>query len=233
MKKALAIILAAATALLCLGVTVYADEPALSPSGFYVGQVLEVGYSFSSFFDAEMCVVTYTVGVDEVENVTSGLGKKFAPDLPITQFRDSIPSFVSQYGGIYTVKGYGEEVKNMMDNKGEFVASTDLKTGSKDDEVIITIDYKYNETTLYKYMSISGWTVVKINKDNSYDLDITLEPVWSKREPTKLEAFGETLYTQYLVVRDILRDIFGNVMLEALPKFFANLAQFFKSISKV
>jgi len=59
-----------------------------------------------------------------------------------------------------------------------------------------------------------------------------LEAVWATREPTKAEAFGEALYTRYLVIRDILRDIFGNYMLDALPKFFANWAQFLKDISK-
>lgn len=231
MKKALAIILAAATILGCFGISVYAEDPAITPSGFYIGQVLNVGDTFSSFYGANNCTVTYRINADEVENVTSELGSKYAPELPLTQFCDSITGGFTEYGGVYTVIGFGDEVRSMMNDKGEFIDATDIETDSND-EFVFTIDFKYSEKTLFDYMYISGWTVVKV-LDDSRDINIVLEAVWATREPTKAEAFGEALYARYLVIRDILRDIFGNYMLDALPKFLANWAQFLKDISKV
>lgn len=232
MKKALAIIFAAVTVFGCFGISVCAEEPTTTPSGFYVGQVLSVGNTFSSYYGANICSVTYRINENEVENVTSKLGSKYSPELTLTQFRDSITGgFTTEYGGIYTIKGYGDAVNSMMDNKGVFVKANDINTGG-DEDFSINIDYKYSGTTLLDYMSISGWTVVNV-KDTSEEIEITLEAVWATREPTKLEAFAESLYARYLVIRDIIRDIFGNYMLEALPKFLARWAQFLKDISKV
>ena len=236
MKKTISLILAVVTVFSCFGMSVFAEAPAPSASGFYVGKVLNVGDTFSSSLGAEVCVVTYKINADETANVTSEMGTKYASELPLTQFQDKIQSFTSSYGGIYTVKGYGEKVDYLMDNKGVFVSSNELDLGededSSDDQITIAIDYKYTETTLFDYKSISGWKIAAVNKDNADGIDITLEAVWATREPTKFEAFGEALYTKYLVVRNALLDIFGNYMLQALPKFLATWAQFLKDITK-
>ncbi len=234
MKRILAIILAAATVFGCLGMSVCAADPVVSPSGFYVGRVLNVGETFTSVFNADKCMVTYMINADEVANVTSKLGSEYADELELTQFQDDLASFS---GSTYTVKGYGDEVMSMMDNKGEFVDATAFgssEDGEDQEEAFaITIDYKYTETTLFDYMSISGWTITKVTEDDEMAVKLELEAVWSTREPTQFEAFGETLYAKYLVFRNKMLDIFGNYLLQALPKFLATWAQFLKDITKV
>lgn len=235
MKKAFSVLLAATVVFSCLGMSVYADDPVTTtPSGFYVGQILKVGDSFSSFYSGvEFCAVTYAIAEEDVENVTSALGSAYADALAMTQFRDEIASFTSQYGGVYTVKGGGEDVDNMMDNSGKFIPASDIKTGDdKSVEIVLTIDYKYARTTYYDYTTITAWEVTKVSQDDEGGLDIALKAIWTTREPTSTETFVEKLYAKYISVRDALLDILGNYLLKLFPAFLATWAQFLRDISK-
>lgn len=68
MKKFLAVLLAVITAFGCLAVGAFAEEtttPELSPSGYYVGQILKPGDEIKSTYSTcEALLVKYSVGAD-------------------------------------------------------------------------------------------------------------------------------------------------------------------------
>ncbi len=210
MKKFLAILLAVITAFGCLAVGAFAaDEgttgPTLSPSGYYVGQRLKPGDKITSAFTTcDSLMVTYTVGKDDRDNVTSECQSLFAEDTfkGVVSFRDNIASFTSGdlYKGSYTVLGVGDAVTEMEVENGTFKAAVELKykdEKDEDKEVELFVDYEYAKTTLLQYTDITAWEITSLS-DTEYEIKMTLQAVFETREPNGFESFLESLYTGWL-----------------------------------
>ncbi len=241
MKKILAALLAVITIFGCCTVAAFAEEPEASPSGLYIGKVIAVGETVTTALNASQFTVTYSIATEDVEKVSSALGTQFAPDLAMAQFRDDIAGFVeySDYKGVYPLKGQGDEMMSMRVNDGTYKSKDELdfgvsasgKKNKMPEGFEIKIDYEHTKDTYYQYTTITGWKVVKFT-DNANNLDISLEAVWTTREPTSKEAFTEKMYAKYMEIRAILLDIMGNFLLKAVPDFFKAVASIFKFISK-
>ena len=238
----------------CLMVAAYADDPVTepetpeaSPSGVYVGKIYNVGDEITSFYKADSCAFTYTVNQDFIPNVKSALSEVYSPSTPVSQYRDNIASFNLEetdesgegkvYGGKYNVKGQGDLVDEMRVEDGTWKTSVDIKkpgeVDKKDDKnkkaVDIKIDFVYKKDTMLQYTTITGWKVISY-VDNDVDLRIAFEAVWSTREPTAFEAFGEKVYAAFMKVHDEFLDILGDRLIELTPKFFEAWAELLKSL---
>ncbi|MCR5484835.1 MAG: hypothetical protein K6F09_04510 [Clostridiales bacterium] len=232
MKKIISVFLAALVVLGCFAVSAAAEEEV--PQQVEVGQEIPVGGTIATTKNAAMCVVTYTIAEDDIPNVTSEFGNTYAPDYPMTQFRDQLSGFsTGDKKGVYTVLGQGSKVMLMLTNEG-FQSASDLKTseGESADVSEINIDYDYNRTTYYQYTTITGWKVAAVNTDDEKTLDVTLEAIWTTREMTKKEAAREKLHAAYVSFRTKYYDFIGNSLLFFLPKIFSVWAKVLKIFDK-
>ena len=222
MKKFLAVLLAVITAFGCLAVGAFAEEtttPELSPSGYYVGQILKPGDEIKSTYSTcEALLVKYSVGADDRDNVTSEMQSLYASEefKGVVSFRDNVASFTSGdlYKGVYKVLAVGDTVGEMEVENGKFKAAVELKSDDEDDEkeIELKIDYDYAKTTYYQYTNVVAWEITSV-KDFENSLTIELKAVFETREPTGFENFVEGLYVNWLKFLDWL----GNILIKTVP----------------
>lgn len=240
LKKIVSVLLAVLLTVGCLAVCTYAadgeaEEPVKTDSGYYVGQLLKPGDKITSVYETcEMLTVGYSVGGEDVENVTSALQKQYASDkfIGVVSFRDNIASFTSGdvYAGAYTVKTIGDQVAEMETENGKYKTAleiyNDLDTDAqkaldkqlkkKNQEFTLSIDYEYGKTTYYQYTTLTAWEVIYVNETENA-ITIRLQAVYETREPAGAEVFVEKLYVKWLAFLDVL----GNVLLKTTPKLLA------------
>ena len=241
LKKCLSVLLAVLLTAGCMAVCTYAvdgeaEEPVKTDSGYYVGQRIAPGDKITSVYETcDALSVTYSIGKQDVENVTSAQQKAYAGEEfnGVVSFRDNIASFTTGdvYAGEYTVKNVGDEVSEMEVENGTFKNALEIYNDLDEDaqkaldkqlkkkkqqEFVLTIDYTYAKTTYYQYTSITAWEVVYVAETENA-ITIRLQAVYETREPTGSEVFVEKLYVKWLAFLDVL----GNVLLKVTPKMLA------------
>lgn len=230
MKKTIALLMSVLFVMGCVFCVSAADaeEPQKTPSGYYVGQKLEIGSEIkSSFEDCGTLSVTYTVAAADAEFVTSALQKKFSdPSLPgVASFRDVADKSSEDFSGKLTVKGGGDKVDQLEIKLREFQSATAIYTSMSEDErkekrirkeFDLTIDYDYAHTTYNQYTSIAAWEIVSIRDDESA-LEIRVKAVFETREPNGFESFQEKMYDAWKAFLDKL----GDALLKIVPKIIA------------
>ena len=246
MKKFLAILLSLLMAMSCCAVGVFAaetdpEEPAepevpKTASGYYVGQIFAVGDKITSVSEeCETLTVTYSVGSEDKESVTSALQAKYSdPEfIGVVSFRDTIASFTSgeKYAGTYTVLGVGDTVGEMEVRNTEFKAAVEIESGLSSEEqkklkdpITLSIDYKYAKTTLINYTSLTGWKVTSVTESDSA-MSFSLQAIFETREPNGFESVLESLYTKWLAFLDVLGDTLTPIVPKLIEAFAAALGK--------
>lgn len=230
MKKVIAILLAVLSVFSCFAISASAaegEEPELTPSQYYIGQILYPGDTITSAFDTcESLVFTYTVDAEEAENVTSAQQGKFAGEefKALTSFRDNLASFTSgKLEGVYTVLGAGDVVGEMEVGYGKFLSGAEILGQMSSEEaekykgeITLSIDFDYNRTTYYQYTNIVAWEIVSI-VDNANALNIKVKAVFETSEPTGWQNFVEGVYVRWTAMLDKL----GDMLLKVVPALLA------------
>ena len=237
MKKVLAVLLAVLSIFSCFAVAVSAadaaQEPKVSDSGLYVGQIFAPGDTIKSAFPetCESLIVTYTISADDAEHVASKLQGKYADAdfYGVISFRDNVASFSSgeRFAGVYPVKDIGDEVDEMEITNGKFQSGAEITAALPKEErkklkedIVLNIDYAHDKDTLIQYTSLVGWEVVSFT-DIKDSIEVKFKAVYETREPNGFENFLEKIYTKWC---DFL-DMIGDHWIKLVPEIFASVAK--------